>query len=165
MYLCQLIIQIQNNINQNAENREWFHAFAYGWKQTANCKVILLFIIIWQSGKILPWNNIKKLRHVNVCIRFILSLLKCREYLLLQHTINSTLASWILIHNKNKAVVIIILRPRSRAAPGGSLSILLSHWVMPFRVAHFWPLYTNLTSSVQPEIHNPSQRRQKRTGL
>ena len=58
-----------------------------------------------------------------------------------------------------KAVVDIRLRPRSCAAPGGSVSVhavvsnpccpMLSNFeYTPFRVAHSWPLCAQMTSSI-----------------
>ena len=41
---------------------------------------------------------------------------------------------------------------------------LLSHFEhRSFRVTYFWPLCAKMTSSMKPEVHNVSQRRQRTT--
>ena len=60
------------------------------------------------------------------------------------------------IRKQNKAIVDIRLRPRSGAAPGGSVCVyatvlyscyfLLSHYC----VAYSWPVCANITSSIKP---------------
>jgi len=42
-----------------------------------------------------------------------------------------------------------------------STVINLRYWVTC--IANSWPLFTNMTSSIKPEVHNVSQRRQRRT--
>ena len=76
----------------------------------------------------------------------------------------------------NKAIVDIRLRPRSSASLAGQFDYMLrcqiraapsshSEYIHLFCVAYSWPLCANMTSSTKPEVHEVSQRRQRRTGL
>ena len=76
--------------------------------------------------------------------------------------------------SKNKAVVDIRLLPvlcypwwvvsqyGSRCQIRTTLCWVTEYMYMPFRVAYSWSLCENLIPSIKPEVHNTSQRRQRR---